>query len=79
MAPRRFEAVAHHAFEAIGLNRVEAACQPENEASQALLARCGFRKEGRAEDYLHINGEWRDHDLFAITRRSFRKRERDEG
>lgn len=64
-----------HAFETIDLNRVEAACQPENEASQALLAKCGFRREGRAKDYLRINGRWRDHDIFAITAREFRMRE----
>jgi len=69
------DAMMRHAFEAIGLNRVEAACQPENAASQRLLAKCGFQREGRAEGYLRINGEWRDHDLFAITARAFRKRE----
>lgn len=69
------EAVLAHAFGAIDLNRAEAACQPENEASQRLLARCGFRREGRAKDYLRINGRWRDHDLFAITAGEFRNRE----
>lgn len=65
-------AVVGHGVRAIELNRIEAACQPENVASQQLLARCGFLKEGRARDYLHINGSWRDHDIHAITARDLR-------
>ncbi len=56
-----------HAFDVIGLNRVEAACQPGNEASARLLAGLGFEREGRAREYLRINGAWRDHDIYALT------------
>ncbi|MHA7872769.1 MAG: GNAT family N-acetyltransferase [Hyphococcus sp.] len=66
------DALLAHAFGAIDLNRVEAACHPDNAASQRLLAACGFAREGRAEDYLRINGKWRDHDLFAMTARRYR-------
>jgi [ribosomal protein S5]-alanine N-acetyltransferase len=54
------------AFEVLHLHRLEAACVPENEASRALLAKMGFREEGRARRYLQINGEWRDHILYAL-------------
>jgi ribosomal-protein-alanine N-acetyltransferase len=64
-------ALTRHAFEAIGLNRIEAACQPGNVASRALLAKVGFRQEGFARDYLYINGAWRDHLLFALTARDY--------
>jgi ribosomal-protein-alanine N-acetyltransferase len=53
-------------FEVLGLHRLEAACIPENEPSRALLLKLGFREEGRARRYLQINGEWRDHILFAL-------------
>jgi [ribosomal protein S5]-alanine N-acetyltransferase len=53
-------------FRVLGLHRLEAACIPENQASRALLLRSGFREEGRARSYLQINGEWRDHVLFAL-------------
>ncbi len=66
-------ALKAHAFERIGLNRIVAACQPENIASQNLLERCGFVKEGRSRDYLRINGDWRDHDIFAATAADYRK------
>ena len=53
-------------FEMLSLHRLEAACIPENEASRRLLIKVGFHEEGRARRYLQINGEWRDHILFAL-------------
>jgi ribosomal-protein-alanine N-acetyltransferase len=61
-----------HAVDQLTLNRIEAAVQPGNEPSLRLLARCGFRQEGLARDYLFINGAWRDHLLFAATARDLR-------
>lgn len=54
------------AFGELKLHRVEAACLPDNAASRALLLKCGFREEGRARQYLRINGRWQDHVTFAI-------------
>ena len=56
------------AFDRLGLHRVEAACIPENTRSESLLRRAGFRLEGRAREYLRINGAWHDHLTFAILR-----------
>ena len=53
-------------FDTLKLHRIEAACLPANEASQRLLKRIGFRKEGYAEKYLKINGEWQDHVVYAM-------------
>lgn len=55
------------AFGELGLHRLEAACLPDNRASQSLLRKCGFGEEGFARDYLLIDGRWRDHLLFAIV------------
>jgi len=60
------KAVQPFVFELLALHRLEAACIPENEASRKLLLKVGFREEGRARRYLQINGEWRDHILFAL-------------
>ena len=57
--------VLRHAFDGLGLHRVEAACMPENLASRGLLQKSGFRHEGRARAYLKIDGAWRDHLLYA--------------
>ncbi len=59
------EAVCDVAFGRLKLNRLEAACVPENRRSHALLKRCGFEQEGYARSYLKIAGQWRDHLLFA--------------
>ncbi len=61
-------ALTRHAFHHLGLHRVEAACMPDNKASMSLLRKCGFSEEGYAKEYLRINGQWRDHVLFALTR-----------
>ncbi len=54
------------AFETLELHRIEAACLPDNVASERLLRKLGFREEGYARDYLRINAVWHDHLLFAL-------------
>ena len=41
---------------------------PRNAPSLRVLAKLGFRREGRAERYLQIAGAWEDHEIFALTR-----------
>ena len=60
-------AVVDHAFQALSLNRVTAACQPGNIGSQKLLEGSGFAHEGLARDFLMINGAWCDHEIYALT------------
>ncbi|HIM46213.1 MAG TPA: N-acetyltransferase [Alphaproteobacteria bacterium] len=67
------QCVLSHCFSSLGLHRVEAACMPNNDASQALLQRCGFRREGYARKYLKINGAWCDHLLFAVIEQEWRR------
>lgn len=58
-------AAVEHGFEALRLHRIEAACLPSNTGSIRVLESTGFSHEGMARHYLKINGEWRDHLLFA--------------
>ena len=53
-------------FNVLKLHRLEAACIPKNIASKTVLQKVGFIEEGYARKYLQINGEWRDHNLFAV-------------
>ena len=58
--------VIRYAFTEMKLHRLEANIQPDNVPSLALARKCGFKKEGFSPRYLHINGEWRDHERWAI-------------
>ncbi|MFF5675383.1 GNAT family N-acetyltransferase, partial [Streptomyces hygroscopicus] len=56
-----------HAFGELGLHRLEANIQPDNTPSLALVKRLGFEREGYSTAFQFINGEWRDHERWAIT------------
>lgn len=56
-----------HCFTAVGLHRIEVAIRPENAASLRVMEKLGIPEVGFASRYLHIDGAWRDHRLFAIT------------
>lgn len=58
---------ADHCLGTMGLHRIEIAIRPENVASLRIVEKLGFTLIGMAPRYLHINGRWRDHLLFAIT------------
>ena len=51
----------------IGLHRVEIDIRPENLASLRVVEKLGLRQEGLKERFIHIDGAWRDHKIFAIT------------
>lgn len=59
------KAATASAFENHGLHRIEAATILTNDASRAVLLKCGYRHEGVARAYLRIAGQWQDHDLYA--------------
>ena len=58
--------VIDHAFNQIGLHRLEANIQPGNERSIRLVESLGFECEGYSPKYLKINGRWRDHERWAL-------------
>jgi len=60
--------VLRYAFQELRLHRLEASIQPANQASLRLVRRQGFRQEGYSPDMLFIDGAWRGHERWAITR-----------
>jgi ribosomal-protein-alanine N-acetyltransferase len=56
-----------HCFTTAGLHRVEICIRPENTNSLRVVEKLGVREVGYAPRFLHIDGAWRDHRIFAIT------------
>ncbi|GAB2815586.1 GNAT family protein [Alpinimonas psychrophila] len=57
-----------YCFRRMNLHRMEICIRPENAASLRVVEKLGFRYEGLRRRYIHINGDWRDHFSFALTR-----------
>lgn len=55
-----------HAFGAMRLHRIEAACIPANARSIRVLEKAGFAREGLLRSYLRINGIWQDHFIYSL-------------
>lgn len=64
VATRAVAALVGWSF-ANGVRRVEAVVRLENEASNRVLERLGFRREGVKRQFLRYRGGWADATLFA--------------
>ena len=60
------EAVLDYAFDRVGFNRVQAEVFYGNDASSAVLKKCGMVLEGIARQKYYKNGEYIDTALWAI-------------
>ena len=58
---------ADYAWTTLGLHRIEICVRPENRASLRVVEKLGFRHEGHRARYIHIAGDWRDHEAFVLT------------
>ena len=65
--PTAVAMAADHCWFGLGLHRIEIAIRPENSASLRVVEKLGFRYEGERPRYLHIDGDWRDHRVFALN------------
>ena len=59
-------ALAGFGFRELGLHRVSAAIDPDNEPSIRVAKRLGFTYEGRIRDHVFTNGAWRDSNLYSV-------------
>ncbi len=65
--PTAVALIVDHCFRTVGLHRIEVCIRPENGPSRRVVEKLGFREEGLRPRYLHIDGAWRDHLVFALT------------
>ncbi len=68
VTPTAVALVTDMLFGELDLHRVEICMRPENKASVRVARKLGFRYEGYRPKYIHIDGDWRDHLAFALTR-----------
>ena len=65
--PTAVAMVIDHCFSTAGLHRIEISIRPENSNSLRVVEKLGLHEVGFAPRFLHIDGEWRDHRIFAVT------------
>lgn len=75
--PEALVVVARHAFEDLGLRRLQVAIVPRNAPSHRVVEKVGLRNEGVAVRYLEINGVREDHVRYGFTIEEWQER-RDE-
>jgi ribosomal-protein-alanine N-acetyltransferase len=68
ICPHAVAMVVDHCFGTAGLHRLEANIRPENTASRRVVEKLGFREEGLLRRFLNIDGDYRDHIHYAVTR-----------
>ncbi len=61
--------VMSYGFESMGLTRIGAVVFLENEASNNLLNKIGFQKEGILRDYMYQNGKAHDAFMYSILKK----------
>lgn len=65
---RSLARVIECAFEEVELHRLEALVIPGNLASERLLEKSGFKREGLLREYMYINGKHQDLAMFSLLR-----------
>ncbi len=65
--PTAVALAVNYCFRTLGLHRIEVCIRPENAPSRRVVEKLGFRSEGIRPRYLHIDGDWRDHLVYALT------------
>ncbi|HSL53277.1 MAG TPA: GNAT family N-acetyltransferase [Pyrinomonadaceae bacterium] len=62
------KALVSHAFDVMGLRRLEADVDPRNAASIRSLERLGFQREGFLRERWHVNNEIQDALFYGLLR-----------
>jgi len=65
--------VLEYAFEVLGLHRIEADTDPQNQPSLALLEKFGFVREGLFPDRWYVHGKWHDSVMLGLLEGSWRE------
>lgn len=67
VVPRAVAMLIDHLFAELGMHRIEVTVRPENLASLRVVDKLHLRPEGMRRAAIHVDGDWRDHLVFALT------------
>lgn len=64
-------AIIDYGFRHLGVNRIEAEVMPGNGASERVLEKLGFTREGLLRQWMYWNGKHYDMIMFSLLRSEF--------
>lgn len=66
IVPTAVAMACDYCLDVLQLHRVEIGIRPENHNSLRVVQKLGLRHEGLRPQWLHIDGDWRDHEIFSV-------------
>lgn len=75
IAQEAVKAVIKYGFEHLNINRIEAVIEPPNTASQKLVERLGFLREGLLRSYEYFDGKFDDLYMYSLLKSDFNPEE----
>jgi ribosomal-protein-alanine N-acetyltransferase len=75
IVPEACQALLRHAYETMGLNRVQAAVLPEAAPSAKVLEKLGFQREGILRQAGYWKGRFWDKVSYSLLKREWQERE----
>ncbi len=75
IVPEAARALLRHAFEVMGMNRVQASVLPEAAASAKVLEKLGFHREGVLRETGYWKGRFWDKITYSLLKREWLERE----
>jgi len=73
VASRAIELAVRDAFDRLGLHRIHATVDLDNQPSWRALERNGFHRVGIIRGFALIGGRWRDHHLYQLSAEDWRE------
>lgn len=71
LMPEALRALIRYGYEEMNLNRIEAVTHIENQRSQRVLAKLGFKLEGVLREYFCRDGIFNDQAQYSLLRREW--------
>jgi RimJ/RimL family protein N-acetyltransferase len=75
IVPEAAKALLRHAFEDLGMNRIQASVIPEAAASAKVLEKLGFYREGVLRETGYWKGRFWDKVTYSLLKREWEERE----